>query len=145
MNINEIKVFVCTLVGAAGALISQAFGGWSEDMITLIIFMAIDFITGLIVAGVFKASGKSETGALNSKASFKGLCKKCVMLLFVMIALRLDLLLGTDYIRTATVIGFILNEVISIVENAGLMGIPMPEVITKAIEILKNHEKTGDR
>ena len=144
MNVNEIKVFICTFFGVAGSLITQIFGGWSEDMVTLMIFMAVDFITGLIVAGVFKASGKSETGALNSKASFKGLCKKCVMLLFVLIACRLDVLLGVDYIRTATVIGFILNEAISIVENAGLMGIPLPQIITKAIEILKNKSNGGD-
>ncbi len=138
MNINELKVFVCTICGVMGSLISKAFGGWSEDMVTLVLFMAVDFITGLIVAGVFKASGKSKTGALDSKASFKGLCKKCVMLMFVLIAHRLDMILGADYIRTATIIGFILNEVISIVENAGLMGIPLPEIITKALEILKN-------
>lgn len=135
---NEIKIFICTFAGVIGSLFTKVFGGWSEDMITLIIFMTVDFITGLIVAGVFKASGKTESGALNSKASFKGLCKKCVMLLFVLIACRLDILLGVDYIRTATVIGFILNEAISIVENAGLMGIPLPDIIKKAIEILKN-------
>ena len=135
---NEIKIFVCTFFGVAGGLITKIFGGWSEDMITLLIFMGVDFLTGLIVAGVFKASGKTESGALNSKASFKGLCKKCVMLLFVLVACRLDILLGVDYIRAATVIGFILNEAISIIENAGLMGIPLPEVIKKAIEILKN-------
>lgn len=141
---NDIKVFVCTFLGAVGGIAAQIFGGWSEDMVTLIIFMTVDFITGLIVAGVFKASGKSETGALNSKVSFKGLCKKCVMLLFVLIAHRLDMILGCDYIRAATVIGFIINEIISIVENAGLMGIPLPEVITKAIEILKNKKGGGD-
>jgi len=135
---NEIKIFVCTFFGVAGSLFTKIFGGWSEDMITLLIFMGVDFLTGLIVAGVFKASGKTESGALNSKASFKGLCKKCVMLLFVLVACRLDILLGVDYIRAATVIGFILNEAISIIENAGLMGIPLPEVIKKAIEILKN-------
>lgn len=144
MNFNELKLSVCTVFGVLGSFISKAFGGWSEDMITLLIFMGVDFITGLIVAGVFKSSGKSETGALNSKASFIGLCKKCVMLLFVLIAYRLDILLGADYIKTATIIGFILNEVISIVENAGLMGIPLPEIVSKAIEILKNHEKSGD-
>ena len=135
---NEIKIFICTFIGVAGSLFTKMFGGWSDDMITLIIFMAVDFITGLIVAGVFKASGKTESGALNSKASFKGLSKKCVMLMFVLIACRLDILLGVDYIKTATIIGFILNEAISIVENAGLMGIPLPEIIKKAIEILKN-------
>ena len=135
---NEIKIFVCTFFGVAGGLFTNIFGGWSEDMITLLIFMGVDFLTGLIVAGVFKASGKTESGALNSKASFKGLCKKCVMLLFVLVACRLDILLGVDYIRAATVIGFILNEAISIIENAGLMGIPLPDIIKKAIEILKN-------
>lgn len=135
---NDLKIFVCTFAGVTGGIISQIFGGWSEDMITLIIFMAVDYVTGLIVAGVFKASGKSESGALNSKASFKGLCKKCVMLLFVLVAHRLDILLATDYIKTASVVGFILNEAISIAENAGLMGIPMPEVIKKALEVLKN-------
>lgn len=135
---NEIKIFVCTFFGVAGGLFTKIFGGWSEDMITLLIFMGVDFLTGLIVAGVFKASGKTESGALNSKASFKGLCKKCVMLLFVLVACRLDILLGVDYIRAATVIGFILNEAISIIENAGLMGIPLPDIIKKAIEILKN-------
>lgn len=139
---NDIKIFICTVAGVAGSLITKLFGGWSEDMVTLVIFMAIDFITGLIVAGVFKSSGKSESGALNSKASFRGLCKKCVMLLFVLLAYRLDILLNTDYIKTATIIGFILNEVISIVENAGLMGIPLPGVITKAIDVLKSKSET---
>lgn len=141
MNFNEIKVSICTCFGAAGAVITRALGGWSEDIVTLLIFMAIDFITGIIVAGVFKSSGKTETGAISSKASFKGLCKKCVMLMFVLLAHRLDMAVGANYIRSATVIGFMLNELISIVENAGLMGLPLPEIITKAIEILKNKKE----
>lgn len=136
---NEIKITVCTMFGAIGGTIAKMFGGWSEDMATLLIFMIADFITGIIVAGVFKASGKTESGAISSKASFKGICKKCVILLFVLIAYRLDMLLATDYIKTTAVIGFILNEAISIIENAGLMGIPMPDVVAKAIDILKNH------
>ena len=141
MSFNEIKVSICTCIGAAGALIIKALGGWSEDIVTLLIFMGVDFITGLIVAGVFKSSGKTESGAISSKASFKGLCKKCVMLMFVLLAHRLDMAVGANYIRSATVIGFMLNELISIVENAGLMGLPLPEVITKAIEILKNKKE----
>ena len=141
MNLNEIKLSVCAFLGMAGGVITHAIGGWSEDIVTLLIFMAVDFITGLIVAGVFKASGKTESGAISSKASFKGLCKKCVMLMFVLLAHRLDMAVGANYIRSATVIGFMLNEMISIVENAGLMGLPLPEVITKAIEILKNKKE----
>ena len=135
---TNIKTIVCTAFGVVGGMIAQLFGGWTEDMVTLIIFMAIDFIMGLIVAGVFHKSNKSQTGALNSHAGWVGLCKKGVALLFVLIAHRLDMLLGSDYIRTTAIIGFIANEVISIVENAGLMGVPLPDVIVKAIEILKH-------
>ena len=135
---TNIKAVICAAVGAVGGMIAQLFGGWTEDMITLIIFMAVDFIMGLIVAGVFHKSNKSQSGSLNSHAGWVGLCKKGVVLLFVLIAHRLDMLLGTEYIRTTAIIGFIANEFISIVENAGLMGVPLPEVIVKAIEILKH-------
>lgn len=57
-------------------------------------------------------------------------------LLFVLIAYRLDLVIGTNYIRDAVIIGFVANELISIVENAGLMGLPLPQIITKAIDVL---------
>ena len=89
-----------------------------------------------MVAGVFHKSNKTENGALESRAGWKGLCRKGMTLLFVLIAYRLDLALGTTYIRDAVVIGFMANELISIVENAGLMGVPLPAVITKAIEVL---------
>jgi len=144
MNISMIKVYCCTLIGIIGSFIAKLFGGWTEDMVTLIIFMAVDFLMGLIVAGVFHKSNKSDTGAISSRAGWKGLCKKGVTLIFVLIAHRLDMLLATDYIRTTAIIGFIANEAISIIENAGLMGIPLPEVITKAIEILK-HKGDGEK
>ena len=133
----KLKGILYTVVGMSGGLIAQLFGGWTSDMITLLIFMAIDFITGLLVAGVFNNSTKSDTGALDSKAGWKGLCRKGITLFFVIIAHRLDVELGIDYIRTAAIIGFIANEAMSIVENAGLMGVPLPKIITKAIEVLK--------
>ena len=103
--------------------------------------MLIDFISGLIVAGIFHKSKKSESGALESRAGWKGLIKKGMTLLIVVVANRLDIQLGTTYIRDAVCIAFICNEVISIIENAGLMGLPIPAVITNAIELLKNKEK----
>ena len=141
---TNIKAIICTAFGVVGGMVAQLFGGWTEDMITLIIFMAVDFIMGLIVAGVFHKSNKSQSGALSSHAGWVGLCKKGVVLLFVLITHRLDMLLETDYIRTTAIIGFIANEVISIIENAGLMGVPLPEVIIKAIEILK-HRAENER
>ena len=133
MNMKQI---LCTIIAVIGGWFASLFGGWDESLMTLIIFMAIDYFSGLVVAGVFKASKKSESGALESRAGWKGLCRKCMSLLFVLIAHRLDLAIGSNYIRDAVCIGFMANELISIVENAGLMGIPLPSVITKAIDIL---------
>ena len=134
-----MKELLCLTVGAAGSAIAGLFGGWDASLLTLIIFMAIDYITGLVVAGVFHNSPKTQNGAIESKAGWKGLCRKCMVLLFVLVAYRLDVLLGAEYIRDAVCIGFILNEIISIVENAGLMGVPIPKVIINAIEVLKDN------
>lgn len=137
-----MKEGICTGVGVVGSAVAAAFGGWDQGLSTLIIFMVIDYLSGLIVAGVFHNSKKTETGTLESRAGWKGLCRKCATLLFVLVAYRLDLAIGVDYIRNAVIIGFIANELISIVENAGLMGIPLPAVIKNAIDILTR--KSGD-
>lgn len=129
------------LIGAIGGAISAAFGGWNSALVTLIIFMTIDYITGLAVAGVFKASPKSQSGALESRAGWKGLCRKGVTLLIVLVATRLDLVMGSTFIRDSAVIAFVANETISIIENAGLMGVPIPGVITKAIDVLKRRDE----
>lgn len=132
-----MKNWLCALIGIIGGAIAALFGGWDTGMITLVLFMAIDYTTGLIVAGVFHKSGKSKNGSLDSKAGWKGLIKKGMILVFVFIGYRLDVYIGTDYIRNAVIIGFVCNELISIIENAGLMGVPIPEVIVQAIDILK--------
>lgn len=131
-------------IGAAGGFVAAMFGGWSDALITLIVFMSIDYATGLIVAGVFKKSKKSENGALESRAGFKGLCRKGVALLIVLVAVRLDIVMHTSYIKDAVIIAFIANESISIIENAGLMGIPVPRVIAKAIDVLKEKDGTPE-
>ena len=113
----------------------------STQETTLIIFMGIDYISGVIVAGVFHKSTKTETGGLNSLIGWKGRFKKGLTLAIVLVAHRLDLLIGTNYIRDAVIIALCANELISIIENAGLIGIPIPTVITKAIEVLKSEEK----
>ncbi len=136
-----MKNLICTSIGIVGAAVSTIFGGWSEALTTLLICMAIDYITGLVVAGVFHNSPKTATGALESNAGLKGLFRKAAMLLFVLIGHRLDVAVGTTYIRDAVCIAFIANEVLSLVENAGLMGVPIPEVITNAIDVLKNKEE----
>ena len=136
-----MKTTLLTVVGAVGGAIAAAFGGWGEALTTLLIFMGADYVSGLVVAGVFHNSPKTASGALESNAGLKGLFRKAAMLLFVLIGHRLDLAVGTTYIRDAVCIAFIANEVLSVVENAGLMGVPIPEVITNAIDVLKNKEE----
>ena len=132
-----MKEGICTAIGIVGSFVCGLFGGWDTALATLMIFMATDYVTGLIVAGVFHTSQKSENGALESRAGWKGLCRKGVTLLVVLVACRLDLITGTNFIRDAVIIAFICNETISIIENAGLMGIDIPPALTAAIEVLK--------
>ena len=136
-----MKMKVITGVGILGSLVTSIFGGWSEAMTTLFIFMVIDSITGILVAGVFHKSPKSENGALESKAGWKGLCRKGMILLFVLVGHRLDLVIGASYIKDAVCIAFIVNELISLIENAALMGVPIPAIITKAIDLLQKAEE----
>lgn len=139
-----MKEGICTGIGVLGGFITSCFGGWNTGLTTLLIFMGIDYITGLIIAGVFHKSGKTESGALESHAGWKGLCKKGVTLLIVLVACRLDMIMGSSFIRDMTSIAFITNETISIIENAGLMGIPIPAVIIRAIEVLKKKSESEE-
>lgn len=140
-----MKDGICTAIGVVGSTIASFFGGFDAALITLLIFMGVDYATGLIVAGVFHKSEKTENGALESRAGWKGLCRKGVSLLVVLVACRLDMIMGSNFIRDATVIAFIANEAISIIENVGLMGVPIPSVITKAIEVLKKKSEREDK
>ena len=132
-----IKIFILSGVACVGAAIASLFGGWTGAMTTLVILMFIDYVTGIIVAGVFHASPKSSGGALSSAVGFKGICRRFVILLIVVVACRVDLLMDTNIIRDATCIGFCANELVSITENAGLMGIPLPRKLVEAIEVLR--------
>lgn len=140
-----MKEGICTGIGIAGSSIASLFGGWDAGLVTLIIFMGLDYASGLVLAGVFHKSIKTDTGALESSTGWKGLCRKAMTLVFVLVAYRLDLVIGTNYIRDAVVIAFIANETISLVENAGLMGLPLPSVIAKAVDILQKKEEKEER
>ena len=138
-----MKKIFCAAVGAVGAAASSLLGGWDAAAATLLILMAADYVSGLVVAGVFHASPKSGGGALESRAGFKGLCRKGMIVLVVLIAARLDLLLGTAYIRDGVIVGFCANELLSIVENAGLMGLPLPAAVTQAVDLLSGKKEDG--
>ena len=138
---NGKLTVVCSVLGVIGAAIAEALGGWDDAIITLIVFMAIDFVMGLLCALVFGKSNKSPNGALSSAACWRGLVKKVCTLLLVIVSHYIDVIAEVSFVRNAVVIAFCGAETISIMETAGLMGI-MPEgvqkVLTKAIDILKN-------
>lgn len=125
------------LLGACGSFVSYLLGGWDTAIQTLCLFMLVDYISGLVVAGVFHNSPKTDDGMLESRAGWKGLIRKGYTLIIVMVANRVDLQLGTTYIRDGVCIAFMCNELISIIENGGLMGLPIPQILTNSIEILK--------
>ena len=131
-----MKENICTAAGVIGGFFAALLGGWDSALITLVLFMAIDFTTGLIAASMGK-SKHSESGTLNSTAGWVGLAKKFCILLMVVVGVRIDILIGTNYIRDAVCISFCLNELLSIVENTSLMGIPFPPAFKKAIDVLQ--------
>ena len=131
-----MKEEISTVAGIVGGFIAMLLGGWDTAMITLVIFMAIDVTTGFIAA-MLGRSKHSWKGRLSSKAGWYGLAKKFCTLLIIVVAVRIDLLIGTTYVRDATCIGFCVNELLSIVENTSLMGVPYPDAIKKAIDVLQ--------
>ena len=132
---------ICTGFGIISATVSAALGGWDTALMALVVFMAVDYISGSLVALVFHNSRKTESGCYNSGYGFKGLCKKCLMLLFVAVAVQADRILEINYLRDAVCLAFCANEILSIVENLGLAGIPLPDAVRKALEQLRDKAK----
>lgn len=136
-----MKNIICTVGGAVGSFIAYALGGWDTAVITLLVFMAIDWIMGVILALVFHHSSKTASGGYSSKIGWQGLFRKCVVVLLVVVANLLDKQIGSEYIRDAVCIAFMINECISIIENASLMGVPIPKVLTDALDVLSGNKE----
>ena len=136
MNIEKT-----TVITAVSAFVTALIGKWDGAIITLLLFMAADWITGLTVAGVFNRSPKTATGGLESRIGLKGLCRKGAMLLVVLVAYRLDLMAGLHgVLRTGAIVALVCNEAISILENVSLMGVKYPALIDKVIRQLLGKE-----
>lgn len=132
------------LAAVAGA-IAGIFGEWSALMTILAIAMGLDYLSGLIVAGCGK-SLKTEGGHIDSKVGFIGLAKKGFIIIIVLVATLLDKAIGTDTMvfQTAATCYYIANEGISIMENAGLVGLPVPAFIKKALEQVREKANNGN-
>lgn len=138
MNAVEIKNGVLAVLAAVGTFLANALGGWDAALAVLIGFMAVDYITGILVALVFHASPKTEGGGLASGECFKGLIRKCLVLVFVWLGTMLDQVIGAAYVRTAIILFYIGNEGLSIIENVVLMGVPCPKFLGQALEALRD-------
>ncbi|UKS30140.1 phage holin family protein [Paenibacillus sp. HWE-109] len=125
-----------TAAGLFGAFISYAYGGWTDLLGFFLLAMAIDYVTGVA------ASIREGTG-LKSEVGYWGLFRKILALLAILLAHRLDVVVGTDLIMTGAIYAFLANELLSITENYGRLGLPLPPVITNAIAVLKNRTGSG--
>ena len=143
-NLTNIKTSIFTVVAVIGSTITSLIGGWDTALQTLLIFMAIDYFSGLVVAGVFKKSNKTESGGLGSRAGWMGLVKKVMTLILILMGNQLDLLLQVEYIRYGLIIAFMIDEGMSIIENAGLMGIPIPKLLSDAFDILRKKNEVKE-
>lgn len=144
MDANVIKNGILAGMAVLGSFAANALGGWDASLQVLIALMAADYITGVLVAAVWHNSNKSKSGALDSKACFKGLLKKGVILLLVWIGVLLDQAIGSSYVRTAVILFFIGNEGLSLLENLGLMGVPYPAFLQRMLEALHDKGDKGD-
>ena len=144
MDANVIKNGILAGLAVFGSFAANALGGWDASLQVLIALMVADYITGVLVAAVWHKSTKSQSGALDSKACFKGLVKKGVILLLVWIGVLLDQALGAAYIRTAVILFFIGNEGLSLLENLGLMGVQYPSFLHRMLEALHDHGDQGE-
>lgn len=135
MDIHKIINAIGAVIGAA---IGAAFAGWSWTPLhsILVIFMIVDYLTGVMVAAL-GLSPKSETGHLSSKVGFTGLAKKAFIVLFVLLGAALDTALGATVFQSMIICMYIANEGLSIIENASLLGVPIPKALQDALEIMR--------
>lgn len=139
-NVNGYKYGVLSIIGVIGSFIAKALGGWDSSLQTLLVFISVDYGLGLLLAGVFHKSPKTESGRLGSSAMFKGLCKKGVMLSLVLVAYQVDIMLSTDYVRLGAIIALSVNELVSITETFDAMGVWIPPILLDAIQVLKKND-----
>ena len=139
-----IKDVILAVLAGLGAMAESVLGGWDALIQVLVAMMAADYITGLAVAAIWHRSNKSETGAADSRAGFKGLVRKCAILLLVYIGVLLDAATGAHYIRSAVALFFIGNEGLSLLENVGLMGVKYPQFLENMLEALRDRGDGGE-
>lgn len=142
--ITQLMLILAAVGATLSGVIAILWGGWSQPMTVLVILMGLDYVSGLAVALVFRKSPKTESGGASSVIGLKGLLRKLFLIVIVAAAYQIDKIIGTAYLRDAVAIAFIANEALSLLENAGLMGIPIPKVLLRSIDVLKGKSESED-
>lgn len=127
---GQVDTFIKTIIAVGGAAASFLFGGWSSLLNILLAFVVIDYLSGMAAAG--------KEGKLNSETGMWGIAKKVAIFAVVAIAHLVDTAMGDAHLfRDAAIFFYLANELLSVTENLGRIGVPIPTVIQKAVEVLR--------
>ena len=137
----KVKQAISLVIGALTTGVLKVIGEPTQDLKILLLLMVIDLIVGFTVSAVWHKSSKTKSGKVSSKVMFKGIVKKILTLVLVVVAYQIDILLGYNIIRHIAIIAFIVQEIISIIENIAITGIKTPDIITKALDVLERSVK----
>lgn len=133
---ERLEVAFKTGAAVMGAVVGFLFGGWSEALILLLSLVGIDYLTGFLASAV--------EGKLSSRVGFRGIPKKIMIFVMVAVGHLVDTTIGTNHMfRDATIFFYCANELVSIIENAGRMGLPVPEILRQTIDILRGKSEKG--
>lgn len=141
VSVIKIKSIVSIVTGTIGSLLINIIGKPTNELMILLMLMIIDLITGTLVSAVWHKSSKTKSGKLSSRVMFKGIVKKILTLIIVVIAYQLDILLNINMIRYVVIITLIIEEILSIIETITLTGLKVPTIITKALDVLERSVK----
>ena len=137
----KVKQVISLGIGALTTGLFKVIGEPTQDLKILLLLMVIDLIVGFTVSAVWHKSSKTKSGKVSSKVMFKGIVKKILTLVLVVVAYQIDILLGYDVIRHIVIIAFIVQDIVSIIENIAITGIKAPDIITKALDVLERSVK----
>ena len=137
----KVKQVFSLVIGALTTGLLKVIGEPTQDLKILLLLMVLDLIVGFTVSAVWHKSSKTKSGKVSSKVMFKGIVKKILTLVLVVVAYQIDILLGYNVIKHVAIIAFIVQEIISIIENIAITGIKAPDIITKALDILERSVK----
>lgn len=133
-KINSGEIVKIAIAGV-GSCVSYLYGGWSQLLHVLLFFVVVDYISGVIASGI--------EGKLSSSIGMKGIAKKVFVFVIVAVAHQVDVALGNGNIfRDAAIFFYLANETLSIIENAGRTGVPVPDILQQAVKILKDKSQS---